>query len=225
VKPKETLSSIRTSQPSGRSHLVAYAIRLEYFTVSWNVLEALVALASGIIAGSIALVGFGLDSVVESMAAGVLMRRLLWEQGQSEGGDGATADSIIDRERRALRWVGWTFLALSAFVAVESVRKLWLGDRPDTSVPGLILLCLSLVVMPFLAAAKFRTARELGSMALRGDAKETLVCSVLSVITLTGLILNSAYGWWWADPVAALALLPWILKEGIEAIRTDGPGA
>lgn len=212
----------RADPTSSRSSWIAHAIRLEYFTVAWNVLEAVVALASGWFAGSIALIGFGLDSIIESMSAIVLLRRFRWEQSSNGGGSGAMGDSMAGRDRRALRMVGWTFLALSAYVSFESIRKLWLGDRPDTSLPGLVLLTLSLVVMPFLTKAKFRAALSLNSEALRGDAKETLVCSILSAVTLLGLVLNAQWGWWWADPVAALTLVLWISKEGIEAIRADG---
>ena len=206
-------------EPAERIELLSRALALEVLTVGWNIVEAGVAVTAGYFAGSIALVGFGLDSVIESLSGAVLFWRLGWERRALRGRTTVDPELLEEKERRALKLVGWTFLILAAYVSVESARKLWLGERPETSMPGFILLCLSALVMPGLAWAKLRIAKALGSNALRGDAKETLLCSVLSVIALGGLTGNTILGWWWADPVAALALVPWLVKEGFEMIR------
>lgn len=186
------------------------AIRLEYFTITWNILEAVVALFAGWLAGSIALVGFGLDSIIETISGVALLWRL-----RQRGAEESQAES------RALRIVGLTFFALAGYVAYESVSDLWLGKRPEESVVGILLACVSLVVMPILARAKRGVARELGSRALAADAMETLLCSLLSFTLLLGLGLNATLGWWWADPVAALVMVVFMVHEGIEAFRPD----
>lgn len=207
----------------GRPNLLRHAIRLEAFTVGWNVLEALVAIGAGWRAGSIALVGFGLDSVIESISGVVLYGRLRHEARALADGGGLSEEEQERRERRALRIVGITFFLLAAYVSYESVGKLVRRELPGPSPIGTGLLVLSLAVMPFLAHAKFSVARALESAALRADAKETLVCSLLSAITLAGLLLNRMLGWWWADPAAALALVPWLLREGWEMVRGEEP--
>jgi divalent metal cation (Fe/Co/Zn/Cd) transporter len=182
-------------------------LRLEYMTIGYNVLEAVVAIASGIAAGSIALVGFGLDSVVEVFAASVVV----WEfRGVSE-----------ERTRRALRLIAISFFVLAAYVTIEAVRDLVVGAEPAESVPGIILAGVSLLVMPALAVAKRRTARQLGSRTLLADATETLLCSYLSAILLLGLVLNATVGWWWADPLAALGIAYLAVREGLEAWRAE----
>jgi len=186
------------------------AIRLEYFTISWNLLEALIAIGAGIVAGSIALVGFGLDSIIETISGVVLLWRLR-QRGEFE----SRADS------RALRIVGLTFFALAAYVGYESVRDLWFRQRPEESVVGIILAAVSLVVMPLLGRAKRRVAREIGSRALAADAMETYLCSLLSATLLAGLLLNGTLGWWWADPVAALVMVAVMVHEGVEAFRPE----
>jgi len=196
---------------SDRQDLLRQGIRLEYLTIGWNSLEAVVAVAAGWVAGSIALIGFGLDSVVEVAAGGMLLWRL---RAEAVGGDGEAAERA---ERRALRVVGFTFFALAAYILYESAGKLWRRDEPGESLPGLILAALSLIAMPLLAHAKYRTARALGSRALAADATETAVCSYLSLTLLLGLGLHALWGWWWADPAAALAMLPLIVREGWEA--------
>ncbi len=183
------------------------AIRLEYFTVGWNVIEAAVALVAGYLARSIALQGFGLDSIIES-ASGLM---LLWRFQQTK----------LEQERaesRAVRVVGLTFLALAAYVGYEGVTDLWFRRAPIFSLPGLLLACASLAVMPVLGLSKRRLARKLGSRALAADGLETLLCAYLSATLLIGLILNGWLGWWWADPVAALAMTAFMLREGIEAL-------
>jgi divalent metal cation (Fe/Co/Zn/Cd) transporter len=166
-----------------------------------------VAIASGVSAGSIALVGFGLDSVIEVFAASVVV----WEfRGVSE-----------ERTRRALRLIAISFFVLAAYVAIEATRDLIVGAEPAESVPGIILAGASLLVMPTLAIAKRRTGRQLGSMTLLADATETLLCSYLSAILLVGLVLNATVGWWWADPLAGLGIAYLAVREGLEAWRVE----
>lgn len=184
------------------------ALHLEYFTVGWNVIEAVVAITAGAAASSIALVGFGLDSIIETASGAALLWRLR-QRGEFE----AAAES------RALRLVGGTFFALAAYVTYESVRDLRDGQRPEESLVGMLLAAVSLVVMPVLGVAKRRLARELGSRALAADGMETMVCAYLSFTLLLGLGLNAWLGWWWADPVAALVMLPVILQEGRETLK------
>lgn len=186
------------------------AIRLEYFTVVWNVAEAVVALVAGIVAGSIALVGFGLDSVIETVAAVTLLWRL------RQRGD---LEEVA--ESRALRIVGTTFFALAAYVSYESVRDLWGQHRPEESLVGIVLAAVSLVVMPVLGVAKRRVAKRLGSRALAADGMETFLCAYLSLTLLVGLTLNAWLGWWWADPVAALAMVAFMVREGWEAFEGE----
>jgi divalent metal cation (Fe/Co/Zn/Cd) transporter len=198
------------------AHSEAYrrrAIRLEYFTIVWNTLEAVVAIVAGAIAGSIALVGFGLDSVIETVAGITLLWRLR-QQGEFE--------SVA--ESRALRIVGLTFFALALYVAYKSLTDLWLRHQPEESLAGMALAAVSLVVMPLLGRAKRRVARQLGSRALAADAMETYVCSYLSFTLLLGLGLNAWRGWWWADAVAALAMVAFMVREGLEALRGDSCG-
>ena len=193
-----------------RADRVQRAISLEYFTITYNILEGLVSVVLGGIAGSIALIGFGLDSFVESFSGLVVLWRFRCEaQGRREH---ATLES------RALRYVGWSFILLSTYIGVESIRKLWLQQQPDPSPLGILLAVLSLIVMPVLARKKYQTGKALDSAAMVGDSKQTLACSLLSVALLLGLSLNAAFGWWWADPIAGLAMVPWLLKEGREAL-------
>lgn len=188
-------------------------IALEGVTVGYNALEGIVAIVAGIAAGSVALTGFGVDSVIE-VTSGVL----LWWRLRAELGVARVGPAV---EARAARWAGVLLLALAVFIAAESGRRLLTGDRPGESVVGIVVTALSLIVMPLLARAKLRLAASLESRALRADAHETIVCAWLSATTLIGLALNAALGWWWADPIAALAMLPLIVREGIEAWRAD----
>lgn len=187
------------------------ALRLEYFTIAWNVIEAVVAIGAGAFVGSIALLGFGLDSVIETVSGGTLLWRLR-QRGEREE----------RAEARALRIVGITFFALAAYVTYESVLDLRQRHRPEESVLGMVLAMVSLVVMPLLGRAKRRVARELQSAALAADGMETYLCSYLSFTLLLGLGLNAWQGWWWADPVAALAMVPFMLREGVHAVRGEG---
>ncbi len=186
------------------------AVRLEYLTIVWNTAEAVVALLAGTLAGSIALVGFGLDSIIETISGAALLWRLR-QQGDFE----RVAES------RALRIVGLTFFALAAYVGYESASDLWFRRPPGESLVGMALAGVSLVVMPLLGRAKRRLAVKLGSRALAADGMETLLCAYLSFTLLLGLGLNAWLGWWWADPVAALVMVGFMLREGREAWRGD----
>jgi divalent metal cation (Fe/Co/Zn/Cd) transporter len=195
---------------STREAIVARGLRLEYFTLGWNLLEALVALLFGTIAGSVALIGFGLDSLVEVSSGSVLLWRLQADR---------QAESRERAERLAVRLVGVSFLVLALYVAGDALKTLLRRETPDQSIPGIVLAIASLIAMPLLARAKRRVAAGLNSGAMQADSRQTDVCAYLSAILLGGLLLNAALGWWWADPVAALIMVPFIAYEGIEAVQ------
>ncbi len=188
------------------------AVRLVSFTIGWNVIEGLVAVGAGLGAGSVALVSFGADSSIEVLSALGLFWRL-----RAAGPDAADLEES-DAERKALYVVAATFFLLAAYITVESIATLVSGEEPDPSTIGLVLSVLSLVIMPALAFTKHRTGTRMGSRALQADAMETWVCSYLSLALLAGVGLHAAFGWAWADPVAALAMLPVILWEGWETL-------
>jgi divalent metal cation (Fe/Co/Zn/Cd) transporter len=193
-----------------RTAVVRHGRKLEYFTIAWNALEGLVAVVAGAIAGSISLVGFGIDSFIEVTSGSVLLWRM-------------SVDAEVQRrelnEKRALRIVGVCFLLLAAYIAYESVLDLWSRRAPEHSIPGIVLACVSLVVMPLLSRAKRKVGHALGSAAMHADAKQTEFCTYLSAILLAGLLLNAFLGLWWADPVAAVIMVPIIAKEGIEGLQ------
>jgi divalent metal cation (Fe/Co/Zn/Cd) transporter len=192
-----------------RQDHVLTAIRLEYFTVGYNILEGLVALALGGVANSVALIGFGLDSFVETFSGFVVLRRFRTE---------AAGHCAEEAEAKALKYVGWSFLILAAYIAIDAAHKLITAARPHPSTPGIVLAALSLVIMPVLANRKHRAGQRLASAALVSDSKQTIACTFLSGFLLIGLVLNAAFGWWWADPIGALAMLPWLIQEGREAL-------
>lgn len=201
---------------SARQTLLTRGLRLEYLTVGWNVVEGLVAVGAGILAGSIALIGFGVDSFVETISGGVLIWRL------SAEARGNLDEEAVERvEERAERVVGVAFLLLAAYVAFEAIRSLLNNEEPQASPIGIALTGLSIVVMLWLARAKRRTGEALGSRALVADAQQTYACWYLSVVTLVGLALNALFGLWWADPVAALGIVVILVREGVEAIRGE----
>ena len=198
-----------------RTQLLQRGLRLEYLTVGWNVFEGLVAIAAGLASGSVALVGFGLDSLVETISGLILIWRLRVEQA------GADQERVEQVERRAERLVGVAFLVLAAYVTFEALRTLLAADEPVASPVGIVLTALSLVLMLWLARAKRRVGEALGSRALVADSEQTRACWYLSAVTLAGLVANAALGWWWADPLAALAIAVLLVREGLEAIRGD----
>lgn len=177
-------------------------------TITYNVIEAVIALAAGTIAGSVALIGFGLDSVIEVSSAAAVA----W---QFAGRDPEK------RERTALRVISWSFFALAAYVTIEAVRALLGAGEAERSVVGLVLVATSVVVMPFLSLAQRRAGQELGSASAVADSKQTLLCTYLSVAVLVGLALNAGLGWWWADPAAGLVLAALAVREGVKARRGD----
>jgi divalent metal cation (Fe/Co/Zn/Cd) transporter len=195
-----------------RARLIKRGRRLEYFTIGYNSLEGLVAIISGLIAGSIALVGFGFDSLIEVTSGLALLWRL------NADVDEAKREQV---EAIALRIVGVLFLALAVYVSYESIKSLWSRESPKESVPGIILAISSLIVMPLLVRAKRKVARGISSRAMAADSKQTELCTYLSAILLGGLLLNALLGWWWADPVAGLVMVPIIAKEGIDALRGE----
>ena len=186
--------------------------RLEYFTIAWNSLEGLVAVIAGAIAGSISLVGFGMDSFIEVTSGATLLWRMSVD---------ADEESRERNERLSIRIVGVCFLALAVYVAYEGVSDLISRRAPQHSIPGIVLACVSLIVMPILSRAKKRVGKALDSAAMKADAKQTDFCVYLSAILLVGLLLNAALGWWWADPMAGLVMTPIIAKEGVEGVKGD----
>ena len=210
-----TLRDARLDASPDRVALLRRGIALEGVTVGYNALEGLVAIAAGVAAGSVALTGFGVDSVIEVTSGALLWWRLRAELGSSPLGPTV--------ERRASRGAGFLLLALGVYIVTDSARLLLTGTRPESSLVGVLLTALSLIVMPLLARAKLGVASSLESRALRADAHETIVCAWLSATTLLGLGLNAVLGWWWADPVAALAMVPLITREGLEAWQAEPP--
>lgn len=186
-----------------RAKLERRARQLAWFTIAYNVTEAILAIGSGLSSGSLALVGFGIDSGIECFAAVVVLWRM------RGGGE--------EREERALKLIALSFFALAAYVGFEAVRDLLTVSDPDTSVVGIGIAIASLVVMPLLAMAKRRTGKALQNQVLLADAAETKLCTYLSVILLVGLALDATIDWWWADPVAALGLALLAVREGNEA--------
>jgi cation diffusion facilitator family transporter len=190
-----------------RANQLRVGRRLEYFTLGWNLTEAAVAVSAGLFAGSIALIGFGMDSLIESLSGGILLWRLQATEAEQK------------RERLAHKLVGVSFFVLGLYVAYEAGRSILRHEEPERSVVGIVLSIVSLIVMPLLARAKRRVAAKIDSRALRADSRQTDICAYLSAILLGGLLLNAFFGWWWADPVAALCMLPMILWEGVDALR------
>ncbi len=193
-----------------RPELVRRGRRLEYFTIGYNSLEGLLSIVAGVIAGSVSLVGFGLDSAIEVASGAALLWRLHHDLNPLRR---------EHAERTTLRIVGWCFAALAAYIACESGSTLIRHEAPERSIPGITIAALSLAVMPLLARAKRRVAAGIGSGAMHADSRQTDFCTCLSAILLGGLVLNAVAGWWWADPVAGLAMVPIIAKEGVDGIK------
>ena len=195
--PTPTLDGAERSRLERAARLLAWA------TIAWNAIEAVVAISSGLVAGSLALVGFGIDSTIEVFAATVVLWRL---RGVDE-----------EREQRALKLIALSFFALAAYIGVEVIRDLVADNDADTSPVGIGLAIASLAVMPALAFAKRRVGLQLGNRTVVADAAETKLCVYLSVILLAGLVLDATVGWWWADPLAALGIAALAVREGREA--------
>lgn len=191
------------------------ALYLEYFTVAYNTAEAIASIGFGSLAGSIALVGFGLDSIVESLSGLVLVWRL-----RKHGLISVDEESVI--EKKAVKFVALTFFILGAYVVFRSIQTLLLQKAAEPSVPGIVIAILSLIIMPLLAWRKIIISRQIGSSALLADAKETLACAFLSIALLAGLIGNYFFGFWQADPLAALVIAVFLFHEGYEGWKEGG---
>jgi divalent metal cation (Fe/Co/Zn/Cd) transporter len=205
------MSTNTLSQEITRAVSVRRGRGLEYLTIGWNSLEAIIAIGAGLVAGSIALVGFGLDSIIEVSSGAALLWRLHMD----------APEKRERSERIALKLVGISFLLLAAYVIFDAAQSLITRETPEASYVGIGLAALSLVVMPLLARAKRKVAASINSRALQADSRQTDICAYLSAILLGGLLLNALFGWWWADPIAALVMTPIIIKEGIEALRGE----
>jgi len=209
------VASIAGNGSLARPALLERAFLLEYATVGWNVLEGLVGIGAALAAGSIALLGFGVDSFVETASGAVLVWRLRAERGLHD-------DVALERlDQRAHRLVGWSLLLLAGYIGLDAALALWRREAPQPSWVGIALTSVSLVAMAWLARAKRSTAVALGSRALAADSFQTSACFWLSIVTLSGVGLNALFGWWWADPLAALAMTPLLLREGREAWRGE----
>lgn len=206
--------SIRLERPPAqRLEGLRRGLVLEYISLGWNVVETGVGIGAGIAAGSVALVGFGLDSVVEASSATILLWRLRTEQTGRR-----TAE---EAERKAVRAVAVAFFALAAYIGIQAVFDLVTGRRPEESVLGIVLASVSLVVMPLLAWRKRAAARALDSRSLEADARQTTLCTYISAFLLVGLVANSLLGWWWADPLAGIAIAALAAREGRELWTTE----
>lgn len=199
----------------GDSTLIRTALWLVGGLLAYNVVEGVIALWAGASAESIALFGFGLDSVIECSAASLMLWRLTVEA------RGADEDEILRTEHRVHRFIGATFLALAVYVLVQASLMLWLQQPPEETLVGVALTTASVLIMPLLAWKKLQVADRMGSASLRAEAKETLACVYLSVTVLIGLAANALLGWWWADPLAALLIIPWLVREGLEGWRGE----
>jgi len=195
---------------TNREYQIKRGRRLEYFTIIYNSLEGLISIIAGLIAGSVSLIGFGMDSVIEVTSGAVLLWRLRHD---------ADAVRRESSERITLRVVGFCFIALAIYILYDSGSMLIYREAPERSIPGIVIAALSVIVMPFLARYKRQVASSIDSAAMQADSRQTDFCAYLSAILLCGLLLNALLGWWWADPVAAIIMVPIIAKEGIGALR------
>jgi len=182
---------------------------LEYITVTWDVLEALGAMTAAILSGSVALLSYGIDSIIEVSSGSIL----LWRLQEGEKGEA--------REQVATRLVGFSLIALAVYILYDAGSSLYLHNPPETSYLGIAIAAVSVILMPLLARAKRKVAQDISSKAMHTDSRQTDICAYLSAILLAGLVLNALFGWWWADPVAALIMIPIIAKEGWEALQGE----
>jgi divalent metal cation (Fe/Co/Zn/Cd) transporter len=193
-----------------RSDLVRRGQRLEFFTIGYNLLECLIALIAGFVAGSISLVGFGLDSLIEVISGVAVLWRLHHDLNPSRR---------EEVERLTLRIIGACFIALALYILYDAGKALIFHEAPERSIPGILIAALSVVVMPLLAKAKRQVANGISSAAMQADSRQTDFCMYLSAILLGGLLMNTLFALWWADPVAALVMVPIIAKEGVESLQ------
>ncbi len=188
------------------------ALLLSYFTVGYNVIEGVVSIIAGSIAGSIALVSFGLDSFIESLSGSVM----IWRFRKHEA---LTEEQIEKMEQKAIKLVGYSFIILGLYILYESGSKLYFQEKPEASLLGIIIASLSLIIMPFLAYMKHSTGKKLNSKSLVADSKQTYICTIMSITLLIGLGLNFFYGIWWSDPLVGLLISGFLFKEGFEALK------
>lgn len=191
-----------------KTDLCEKALRLEYFTIGYNIIEGLVSIGAGAVAGSIALVGFGLDSFIESFSGAILVWRLRNRSDDDE------KEKVL--ESKAVKLVACSFFILAAYVAYESLHKLYFQQRPDGSPIGIIIALLSILIMRWLAEEKIKIGKKINSRALIADSRETIACICFSITLICGLVLNYLFGWWWADPVASLVIAALLVREGRE---------
>jgi divalent metal cation (Fe/Co/Zn/Cd) transporter len=201
-----------TASTQNRQNVIRHGKRLEYFTIAYNSAEGLVSIVAGIVAGSVSLIGFGLDSLIEVTSGAALLWRLHHDL------DHSRREKV---EQTTLRIVGACFIALALYIFYESASTLIDHKAPERSIPGIIVAAAAVVVMPLLARAKRRVAAGIGSSAMNADSRQADFCTYLSAILLGGLLLNATMGWWWADPVAGLVMVPIIGKEGVDGIRGE----
>jgi divalent metal cation (Fe/Co/Zn/Cd) transporter len=211
------MSSATPTAESDRPRLLARALRLEYLTVGWNIVEGVIAIAAATASGSVALLGFGIDSFVESASGSVMIWRLLAERHADEDDE----ERIEHVERRARELVAASLVLLAVYIAWDSITSLISGDRPQPSMVGIVLALASLLVMWWLARQKRRVGVALGSRAMTADAFQTDACFWLSLFLLVGIGANALFGFWWADPLAALGMTFFIAREAMEAWRAD----
>ena len=201
-----------------RTRLLRRGVWLEVATVGWNLIEGVMAMSAGILASSVALISFGIDSFVETASGAVVGWRL-----RAELRGRADEEAVEQMERRAGRVAGTLLMGLAVYSVIDAGRRLLgYGEAAQESRVGIVVTVAAVIVMPFLGWGKLRTAGALSSGALRADAYETIACSWLSATTLAGLVLNAMFGWWWADPMAALAIVPLVVREGLEGLRGEG---
>ncbi len=196
------------------SKLYKKALLLSYFTVAYNILEGIVSILAGSLADSIALIGFGLDSFIESLSGFIMIWRF-----RKYGGISEEEEEKI--EKRAVRYVAYTFLILAAYILYESIKKLYLHESPDPSLFGIIIAIVSIVVMPVLFHLKYKTGKAINSPSLVADSKQTLACVFLSVALLFGLVLNYFYGLWQADPIVGLIIVIFLIREGLSMLKEE----
>jgi divalent metal cation (Fe/Co/Zn/Cd) transporter len=201
---------VATTSLHSRQHFVRRGQHLEIFTIAYNSAEGLISIIAGFIAGSVSLIGFGLDSLIEVTSGTALLWRLRHDI------DPRRREQV---ERMTLRVVGGSFVALALYILYESASALVRHEAPERSIPGIIVAAVSVVAMPLLASAKRRVATGIGSGAMSADARQADFCTYLSAILLGGLLLNASLGWWWADPIAGLAMVPIIAKEGLDSLK------
>ncbi len=209
------MEAVLLGTPTSRAATLKHTLRLEYLTVGWNIVEGIVAVTAALAAGSVALLAFGIDSFVECASGAILIWRLRAEKTAKD------AAAIERLDRRAHQLVGWSLFALAGWVVFDASQALYTREHPEPSVVGMSLLALSIVVMYWLAKAKRRAAAALKSRALEADSFQTTACFWLSIVGLAGVGLNAAFGFWWADPVAALGIAVLLVKEGRQGLRGE----